>query len=242
MSIEVLKKFAEESGNEEVLSAVSSVEQSFKSNVEKLSYLEKEKQTAIEKRDSVRGLVKSKFGIDEITEEALDGFLSSVKDGSGNDKEISNLTSMVEMLKVEKEGISKKYQDTINSYKIEKQLNSLGAIEETENQRAYDIVLKEVISGAEFNADGELVFKANDGTTIRNSDGSPMSLEDRYNQVKDSDDLSFLFKNKRTKTGASAKGGKFTSKVTSLDGLDEQQRIALFRQDPELYRKLAGNS
>jgi len=52
MSLEILEKLANESGNEEFVNAVNWVKESYKTNVERLSFLEKDKQKAIEKRDT----------------------------------------------------------------------------------------------------------------------------------------------------------------------------------------------
>jgi hypothetical protein len=245
MSLEVLEKFATESGNEEVVNAVSSIKESYKGNVDRLNFLEKEMKSATEKRDSVKNLVKSKLGLDELSEEALDGAINSLKGNkdSSYDAEIKNLSSMVEMLKVEKESVESKYKQTVNGFKIERALSDIGAREETEGSKAYDIVLSEIRQGAEFDDDGNIVFKANDGTTLRNADGTPVSLEDRYNQLKDSNDLAFLFKKKRSKAGSGATGSNADgAKITSLEGLDEKQRIALFKQNPEQYKRLANLS
>ena len=242
MSLEVLEKFATDSGNDDLVKAVTTVKESFNSNINRMKFLEQESKSAFEKRDAISNTVKTKLGLQDISEEALDGFLSKVKANpdvtlkAENDK----LVSMIDMLKTEKEGINSKLQQTVNNYKIEKQLTTLGAVEETEGSKAYEIVLSEINKGVSFDENGEIVFKANDGTTIRNADGSPMSLSDRYAQIKDSEELSFLFKTKRSKAGSGATGSTNNSgKVTSLDGLNDAQRLALFRQDPELFRKLS---
>jgi hypothetical protein len=242
MSLEVLEKFASESGNEELINAFNGVKKSVGDNINRMKFLEQESKSAFEKRDTLSNIVKSKLGLDEINDESIDSFLSKMNKNpdaamkADNDK----LASMVDMLKTEKDGLNAKLQQTANSYKVEKQLTKLGAIEETEGAKAYDIVLAEVTSGASFDDTGEIIFKANDGTTIRNADGSPMSLADRYAQVKDSDELSFLFKTKRSKQGGGSQGGSTgSSKITSLDGLNDAQRLALFRQDPEQFKRLS---
>jgi hypothetical protein len=127
----------------------------------------------------------------------------------------------------------------MNQYKIERGLNDLGASSEVNGSKAYDILLSEVTSNASFDGD-TLVFRANDGTTIRNADGTPMSLADRYNQLKDSDELKFLFLADKQKSGSGTqdtKGGG--NKITSLAGLNDAQRLALFRNDPVLFKKLS---
>ena len=242
MSLELLEKLAVESNNAEIINAVGSVKESYRTNVERLSFLEKDIKKAVEKRDEQSQLVKNKLGIKELSEEALEEALSKLKGNSSNDGEIKNLTTMVEMLKTEKEAIEASYKSKINSYKIERALSDLGAREEAEGKKAYDIILNEISDGIEFDENGNIVFKAKDGTTVRNTDGSPISLADKYNQLKDSDELSFLFKKKRSKSGTGSGGAGSGARVTSLNELDEAQRVALFKQDPEQYRRLAGLS
>lgn len=241
MSLDTIKKLASELGNEDLLKAVGDVENSSKTNLDRISTLERDLQKSIEKRDRQAQLVKSTFGVDEITEDTLKSVLGSERDPDATLKaENEKLVSMTEMLKAEKDNLFNQYQTTQNKYKIEKSLASLGAMNDTENQRAYDILLSEVTNGAEFDENGNLVYKANDGTTVRNADGSPMSLDDRYSQLKDSDEFQFLFKTKRNKSGAGSTGSTNNSgnKVTSLDGLNDVERTRLFKQDPELFRSL----
>lgn len=241
MSLEVLEKFAQENGNEELLNAVKGVKGSMGANLDRMSYLEKELQGTISKRDRQAELVKSKLGLEELTEEALEKALSSkTKTGSAEfEAEKRKLEDMVSMLQTEKESLTSKHQSVMNQYKIERGLNDLGASSEVNGSKAYDILLSEVTSNASFDGD-TLVFRANDGTTIRNADGTPMSLADRYNQLKDSDELKFLFLADKQKSGSgtqNTKGGG--NKITSLAGLNDAQRLALYRNDPELFKKLS---
>jgi len=241
MSLEVLEKFAQENGNEELLNAVKGVKGSMGANLDRMSYLEKELQGTISKRDRQAELVKSKLGLEELTEEALEKALSSkTKTGSAEfEAEKRKLEDMVSMLQTEKESLNYKHQSVVNQYKIERGLNDLGAGNEVNGSKAYDILLSEITSNASFDSD-TLVFRANDGTTIRNADGTPMSLADRYRQLKDSDELKFLFIADKQKSGSGTqdtKGGG--NKVTSLAGLNDAQRLALYRNDPVLFKKLS---
>lgn len=242
MSLEKLESFVMESGNEEMVKAINGVKETYKGNVERLTFLEKEIANATSKRDSIRDLVKSKLGLDELSEDALDKAISKFN-SSGDDtknNEINKLSSMVEMLKAEKDGLESKYKQKINSFKIEKELTSLGAIEDTESMRAYEIVLDEIKKGSTYDDNGNLIFKANDGTTIRNNDGSPVTLADRYSQVKDSEDLAFLFKKKRSKAGSGLPTGNSAGTNLSLKDMNEAERTALFRSNPEQFKRLAG--
>lgn len=243
MSLEVLEKIAGELGNEELTGALAAVKASFSSNIDRINSLEKDVKSSAEKRDAIKTMVRGKLGLDELSEESLDKFLSSNKK-KGNDEfvaEKKQLEDMIAMLQEEKSGLSNKLQNTINMNKVEKTLNSLGAGSETNGEKAYELLLTEASRGVSFNEDGSIVFKANDGTTIRNTDGSPMSIQDRYNQLKDSDEFGFLFKEPASKSGSGYKGGARggEGQVTSLEGLNDAQRVALFRNNPELFRKLA---
>jgi hypothetical protein len=245
MSLEQLEKFVSESGNEEVIGALDNVKKSFENNVDRLTFLEKEMKTATEKRDSIKNLVKNKFGIDEVSDESLGSIAEKLNSNNKDNVEVENLTSMLESLRSEKETISSKYEETVNSYKLEKTLAKLGAIEETESSKAYDILLNEIKSGAEFGKDDEIVFKTSDGTTIRNADGSPVTLADRYNQLKQDDSLSFLFKTKRSKAGSGAqRSGSYSKESEYFDRNSENfsltKQAEIYKTNPALYKQLKG--
>jgi len=208
MSLDTIKKLAEELGNEQLQTAVAGLESSTNDNIGRINSLEKDLQKSIDKRDRQAQLVKSTFGVDEITEDSLMSVLSSK--GNPDDAlraENDKLVSLVESLKAEKDTLSNEYTATQNKYKIEKSLIDLGAVNDTASKKAYGILLDEVSKGFVVDDSGDMVLKANDGTTVRNNDGSPMSLGDRYNMIKDSDEFSFLFNQKKPKSGSGATGG-----------------------------------
>lgn len=242
MSLEVVKKFAEESGNEELLGAVKGISDSMGANLDRISYLERELQSSIAKRDTQASLVKTKLGLEEISESALEAKIASLNN-VGDEAflaEKKNLEDLVATIKSEKDSLLSKYNDTVQSYRIDKQMNELGAAKEANGAKAYDLILNEVRKGATFENDG-IIFKANDGTTIRNADGTPMSLADRYNQIKDSEEFNFLFLENKGKSGSgfNPRGDAGSSQLTSLAGLNDQQRVALYKSNPELFKKLS---
>lgn len=228
MSLEILEKLANESGNEEFVNAVNWVKESYKTNVERLSFLEKDKQKAIEKRDTLKFLVKNKFGLDEVTEDAIDKYLQSK---SSSDGDIKNLTGIIESLRADKESMNNEIASARNRYGLEKALSGLGAIEGTENSKAYDIVLEEIRKNTVFDESGQVSFKDKDGITVRNSDGSPMSLSDKYNQLRESSDFSFLFKKKKAKAGSGATGQSDIPTTSKSDfGGSKQERLEAIKQ------------
>ena len=240
MSIEVLEKFASESGNEEIVNAVNGIKESYKSNLDRITFLEKDLQKSIEKRDGIKNLVKSKLGVEELSEESIESVLSKYK-SKDNNAELENMNKVIETLKGEKEALSSEYRNTVNGYKLEKQLASLGAFEDTESAKAYDIVLSEINKRVSFDDGGNVVFKDKEGITIRNTDGSPMSLSDMYKQIKDSEEYSFLFKTRRSKSGSgasgSSNGGQPSLKRSEMSYSEKGKFIEQFGQ--EAYLKLA---
>ena len=108
MSLDVVKKFAEESGNEELLSAVKGIGSSMSANLDRIGYLEKELQGTISKRDRQAELVKAKLGLEELTEDALEKALQSkAKQGTPEfEAEKSKLEQMIAALQEEKTGLS----------------------------------------------------------------------------------------------------------------------------------------
>lgn len=241
MSLEIVKKFATENENQELLSAVSAIESSQKANLDRIAYLEKENQNAISKRDRQASLVKEKLGIDELSDDALDSFLSktSKKGSTEFEAEKKSLEEMIASLQGDKQGLAEALERTKNQYGVERKLMELGAAKEVNGSKAFGILLDEATRGASFE-DGKVVFKAEDGTTIRNADGTPMGLAERYASLKESDDFGFLFVEPKGKGGSgsgSSKGGN--QGITSLEGLDYKQRLALHKQDPELFKKLS---
>lgn len=244
MSLDTVKKLASELGNEQLTSAVAALEESSKTNLDRISTLERDLAKSIEKRDRQASLIRENFGIDEITPENLKKVLENKSNTSADEvlkAENQKLLSMAEALKSEKEQLANQFAQTANSYKIEKSLMSLGAVEETENQRAYEILLNEVTKGSTFDDNGNLVFKANDGTTVRNADGTPTSLSDRYNTLKESDEFKFLFKQKRSKSGSGSEGstGKPNTQNKTRSTMSATDKAAYIRENgQEAYLKL----
>jgi len=242
MSLETIEKIASTLGNEELAAAVSGLKQSSSSSLDRVNKLESDLQKAIEKRDRQAQLVKSTFGLEELTEDALKSVLDKAgkTDPDATKAETQQLMSLAEKLKKENEELSQKYQYTKNQYKIEKSLAKIGALEDTKGSKAYDILLSEITNGATFDENGILIFKANDGTTVRNADSSPVTLEQRYEALKNNEDLSFLFKEKRSKSGSGTSGTQGSTSAKAPADYTEQERVDLYRRDPQRFQQLFG--
>lgn len=210
MSLEVLKKFAEDSGDSEILTAIESVRNSFNENVTRLGALEKDLAKAISKRDGIKTVVRDKLGIDDVNEDALDAFLGSIKENAdiSTIAENKKLSDTLGAMKQDRDSLELKHRQQLDSYKLERALSEIGGREDSNGTQAYSILLSELSKGFSFDDSGVITFKANDGTTLRNSDGTPMSISDKYNSFKDSDEFSFLFKPRKYKSGSGKDSGQ----------------------------------
>ena len=78
------------------------------------------------------------------------------------------------------------------------------------NEKAYDMIHNELSANASFSDElNEYVYKNNDGTVKRNTDGTPMTIEQKAEQIATSDDFSFLIAapgNAGSGTGQPAEG------------------------------------
>lgn len=79
------------------------------------------------------------------------------------------------------------------------------------------------------------MFKSNDGTTLRNADGTPMTLADKYNQLKESEGFKFLFVESKPKSGSGTKQSKGeysgTPKRSEMTNSDKAKYITEHGQD-----------
>jgi len=234
LSLEKIKEIANGLGNDDLLEAIKGVDETISNNVNLINSLEKDLNKSIEKRDRQAKLVRDTLGVSEITEDSLKAFGSDDTLRAENE----NLMNVINTLKDEKDTLSNKYNETTNKYMVEKELIKLGATNDVASSKAYDILLSEITSNASFGDGGELLFKSSDGTTIRNADGSPMKLEDRYKSITENDDMKFLFKSSKPKSGSGSNGGKGGSNPTSLDGMNDVERTRLYKSNPELFKSL----
>jgi hypothetical protein len=234
MFVEVLEKFATESGNEEVVNAVNGIKETYRSNLERVKFLEGDLQKSIEKRDHIKNMVRNKLGVEELNEDSIDGVLARLK----STPEVDNMNKVIESLRADKESLSSEYKKTVNLHNLERKLLDLGAIEDTENAKAYDIVLKEISKTVAYDDNGNILFQGSDGLTLRNQDGSPITMSDMYKQIKDSEEFAFLFKTKRSKQGSGAtgnkSGGQTSLKRSEMSYSEKGKFIEQFGQDAYL--------
>ena len=185
--------------------ALTDFQGTFNGTLEKVATLEKDLKTAAEKRDQLKTTIREATGLDEITAEALKGALSGNTDEKVEvyQKEIDQLKGKLGESAGAIDAVANKYEAKIFNLQMDRAANMLGTQEEVHGMHAYQTVLKELSTGAQFNEDGTVVYKNEDGTTQYASDGKELTLQGKYDQLKADEGFGYLFK-EQFKTG----GGK----------------------------------
>jgi len=131
--------------------------------------------------------------------------------------EIAELEKTIENLKNEYEEKIGETKKTLLDKEIDIQLFKNTAGINAVNAKAQNIIISELKKGLEFDENGNLVYKTKEGTTLR-KDGVPMTLVQKLEEIKNSEDFSFLFKSEAQsgsglKTGRNTGTGKTTSRL-----------------------------
>ena len=184
--------------------ALGGFQTTFNETLGRVSTLEKDLKTAAEKRDQLKTTIREATGLEEITVDDLKSVL-----GNGGEqtevlqKEISQLQDRLGKTANAVDDVSKQYEAKIFNLQMDRAANMLGADQEVHSIHAYQTVLKELSNGAFFNDDGSIGYKNEDGTTAYGSNGKELTLQGKYEQLKNDDTFTYLFK-EQFKTG----GGK----------------------------------
>jgi len=162
---------------------------------------------AITKRDKYKNFTKSvkgKLGFEEgeeLSDEVLESKVSGLLTNAGQSATDKEKIAKLEIIKLEetinnlnndlitaKNGNSKAVLDSKLELELYKTTQGVSAI----NPKANQMIIDELKSGATFE-EGKIVFKGKDGTTVR-KDGVALSLSQKLEDIKASEDYSFLFK------------------------------------------------
>ncbi len=205
----------------------------FSGTLEKVGTLEKDLKASSEKRDQLKTIIRSATGLDEITEDGLKGVLSKNGDEATGilNKEIDQLKTKLGASAKAVDAVSEQYEHKIFGLNMDRAVNLLGASDEVHSPHAYAIVAAELSKGAEFGADGAIMYKNDDGTTLYGENGKEATLQTQYDSLKANDNFKYLFK-EQFKTGG-GKGGGATGPQNDAGGaalrrskMNEEEKVA----------------
>jgi len=191
----------------EAATALTEHQTAFNATMTKMGGLEVDLQTAAEKRDRLKTTIRNATGLEEITEEALKTVLAG---NSANTeiytKEIDQLRGKLGESANAVDAVSAKYESQIFGLKLDRSVTSLGAMDEVHSQHAYKTVVEELARNAEFDDEGNIMYRNTDGTTIYNG-ANPMTIQAKYELIKADDTYSYLFKPQFKSGGGKAPNG-----------------------------------
>jgi len=184
-----------QSTNPEMAQVVSTFNENFQQNLSQIQTLQKDVKTAAEKRDGLKTLIRNTTGLENITEEALTEYLS----GKGGEqaeilrKEVQELQGKLAGSANAVDEVASEYEKQIFGLKLDRAVNMLGAQDEVHSPHAYNVILGELSRGATFDGD-EIVYKNDDGSSVFTTDGQPMGIKGKYEEMKADEAFSYLFK------------------------------------------------
>ena len=162
---------------------------------------------SIQKRESFKEMVKTKFSIDEVSDEALDGAIKGM--GQRGTEDLRKALS-------DNETRYKSDLDAANNRLLGGELDlaiyRTGVLGGIDSQVAKDLVLAELKRNAVIE-NGTIVYYDNNDLVMK--DGKPLNISDRAEGLKSSQDYEFIFK-KGVKKGGGKDGhnsGDYKPKV-----------------------------
>ncbi len=192
--------------NHEASEILGSVERTLMQSTGRITDLEKQvgasgdKLTeAIGSRDKVRDIIKAELGIDEFSAEAVRTRLSSfasddviaARDAQFNDLRASTSTKMDEL-----QGTITGKDSEIKNLMLKLAISKTDVMGQTQGEYATDMLLQWIAKDAVFDDGGNIMYQGGAGETLYNSNGNPLTLDDRINEIKSDQARDFVFQSR----------------------------------------------
>lgn len=200
--LEKIKAFLE--GNEEAMAVYNEAEKSVSELTTKINLLEVDSRKAFQTRDELKSkinAIKTKLGVEDITDEALDGILKGKK---GDDTELNNLKSLLQKAESDKMEIENGYKQKLSDFALKAELTKTGLAQKAINPAMYSVLEQVALQGAVYE-DGVVKFVNADGSTQYHN-GKALTLSDRVEQLNGTPEYAPLFV-PQGKGGTGGKGG-----------------------------------
>jgi len=183
-------------GNDESL--IAEVQEAFNSkqtnsqNVERITQLELAKAEVVQKRDSLKAMVRNVTGLDELSEANLKGAFGDQNESYRalqSDNEV--LQTKVGDLSSELDGLSGKHESQISNMMMLETLRGLDIDKQVYNTNALQDLAKDLLKGA--TREGyNFSFKNEDGTSIFNSRGEEANIQDRIEELRENENTYYF--------------------------------------------------
>ena len=226
--------------NHEATEILGQVESTIMQSTGRIADLERENQEtnnklaeAIGSRDKVRQTIKNELGIDEFTPDAVRARLANYAADDvleARDKQFNDLRASSAQKIEGLEGKLLAKDKEMQGLMLKLAISKTDIMGQTKGEHATDMLLQWIAEDAVFDEDGNITYKGKSGETLYNTNGNPLTLEDRIADIKADESRDFIFQSRFLQGGGApttkpdagpagnpASGGKFTRSTMTFE-------------------------
>jgi len=242
--------------NHEATQLLGNVETTLQTSVDRVTVLEQgaasseNKLTeAIVSRDKIRDIVKAELGIDEFTADSVRTKLSTYASSdaiNARDKQMNDLRASSGTKIETLEQAVKEKDIALRGMKMQVAISKTDVMGQTKGEHANAMLLGWISEDAQFDDQGNIVYRGPSGETLYNGNSDPLTLEDRINDIKSDSGRDFVFQSRFLAGGGApsekivngpagdSMGGKFVRSKMSF----EEQSHYRAKYGEEAYMRL----
>jgi len=197
---------------------------------------------AVQSRDKVRDIVKTELNISEFTTDAVRSKLNSfasddaiaARDKQFNDYKANSLNK-IEDLESQLQNASTIQRDM----KMQLAISQTDVMAQTKGEHATSMLMGWIGQDADFDAQGNIVYKGQAGETLFNKNGEPLTLDDRINEIKADESRDFIFQQQFLNGGGAPTNQQVHTPSGTHTGKDFTRTTMSFEEKSN-YRKKYG--
>jgi len=162
-------------------------------NIARIGELEMDRDKAVNKRDTLKNLIRGITGLDNLDENAL----KKAFNGSGDafdalKTDNETLQSKLGLLRTDFDGLNEKHETELSTMIMLDQLRSMGIDTQVHNQNALEHLAKDMLMGSQRD-DNAFSFKDESGKTLFNDSGVVYNISDKLDSLRE-DQSKYYFK------------------------------------------------
>lgn len=216
---EILEQLA--GNNEQLVGEISKIKSTFETMSGEITKQDQKLKEVISKRDQYKDIVKTTKSVlglkeeDQINSDTIKSVFETFKTNRDENsiKEIKNLEEAIQNKQSQYEQELNQYKNQILNTKLELEIHKTTAGINAVNAKAHEIIIAELLKGASYN--GESISYTNQDGTVARNNGLPITLAQKLEQIKGSEDFNFLFK-ADNKSGSGLQTGNNTNGKQNL--------------------------
>lgn len=189
--------------NHEATQLLGNVETTLQASVDRVNILEQgvtsgetKLTEAIVSRDKVRDIVKAELGITEFTPDAVRTKLATYASDdvlASRDKQINDLRASSGTKIETLEQAIKEKDISLRGMQMQVAISKTDVMGQTKGEHANAMLLDWIAEDAQFDEQGNIVYRGPSGETLYNTNSDPLTLEDRINEIKADSTRDFVF-------------------------------------------------